>query len=507
VLDAIRKGQRWLTAIFIVAIGVVFVFFIGLGGPMEQSGPSSGAVVELGDIRLGQDEFLRVRARQEESYREQLGDQFDPRAIREMLDTMAVGSLVQSAILAHEAKALGMRVGKTEIQRLLRNSPSFRDENGKFSNEIFSRYVEWEYGSQRNYLRYMQRVLLAQKLASLLYSQPQISQAELRATVVYGQEQVELAYVALDAEVLPPEVEITDEQIDDALVSHEVEIQELYEQRREDYELPAQAKVRHILFAVERDADESEVEPTHKRAEEALSRLQAGEEFEALAAELSEDPASKDQGGDLGVVKPGELAAEIEELAFSLESGATSELTRSDAGFHIVRVDERLEARTQDFEEVRRELAREQAETLAARSRAEDLSQRLATAIRAGETLEQAARDKGLTLERTDPLHRRADGFVPGLGSASELLATAFAMNDGQSSPHVFTVGSKLVLVQLLKHQEPDPEEVESQMQARQDQLQDAKRNALIETWIQQRRQELEEQNLLLIDDSIIRRG
>ena len=64
-LDVIRKGQRWLTAIFIVAIGVVFVFFIGLGGPMERSGPSGGAVVELGDIRLGQEEYLRVRARQD----------------------------------------------------------------------------------------------------------------------------------------------------------------------------------------------------------------------------------------------------------------------------------------------------------------------------------------------------------------------------------------------------------------------------------------------------------
>jgi peptidyl-prolyl cis-trans isomerase D len=507
VLDAIRKGQRWLTAIFIVAIGVVFVFFIGLGGPMKRSGPSGGAVVELGDIRLGQDEFLRVRARQEESYREQLGDQFDSRAAREMLDTMAMGSLVQSAILAHEAEALGLRVGRTEIQRLLRSSPSFRDDSGKFSNEAFSRYVEWEYGNQRNYLRYMRRVLLSQKLATLLYSQPQVSQAELRASVLYEQEQVELAYVAFDTEVLPPEVEITDQEIDDTLSSREAEIQELYEQRREDYQLPAQAKVRHILFAVDRDADEEEVESTRKRAEEALDRLRAGEEFKALAAELSDDPTSKEQGGDLGLVKPGELAAELEEIAFSLEADAIRELTRSDAGFHIVRVDERLEARTRDFEEVRRELARELAETVAARNRAEDLSQRLVTTIRTGTTLEEAARNEGLSLERTAPLRRRADGFVPGLGSASELLAAAFTMNEGQSSPHIFTVGSKLVLIQLLDSQEPDPEQVESQMQARRDRLQAAKRNALLETWIEQRRRELEEQNLLLIDDSVIRKG
>lgn len=474
---------------------------------MKRQGPSGGAVVELGDIRLGQEEFLRIRARQEESYREQLGDSFDARAAREMLDTMTVNSLVQSAILAHEAEALGLRVGKTEIQQLLRNSPGFRDETGKFDNEAFSRYVEWEYGNQRNYLRYMRRVLLSQKLASLLYSQPQVSQSELRATVLYDQEQVQLAYVALDAEALPPEVEISDQQIDDYLSSHEAEIQELYEQRREEYELPEQAKVRHILFAVDRDADEGEVETTRQRTGEALERLRAGEEFEALAAELSEDPASKEQGGDLGVVKPGELAAEIEEIAFSLEPGTASEVARSDAGFHIVWVDERLEARTRDLEEVRRELAREKAETAAARSRAENLSQRLVAALRSGKTLEEAARDEEVNLERTAPLRRRADGFVPGLGSASEVLATAFAMDEGQSAPHIFTVGTKLVLIQLLEHQEPEPEQVEGEMQARRDRLQTAKRNALLESWIQQRRRELEEQGRLLIDNSIIRRG
>ena len=382
-LDVIRKGQRWLTAIFIAVIGLVFVFFIGLGGPM-RGGPSAGDVVALDDIRFGQREFLRIRAQQEEAYRLQLGEQFDPRAAREMLDTMAVGSLVQRAILAHEAERLGLRVGKTEIQRILRDSPNFRDENGKFDNEAFSRYVEWEYGSQRNYLEHMRRLLLTQKMASLLLSQGQLSEAELRASVLYDLEQVRLAYVALETEALSPDVELTDQQIDDYLNSHEAEILALYEERQEDYHVPAQGKVRHILFAVDREAEESQVEAARERAEEALARLHANEEFEVLARELSDDPTSKDQGGDLGFVSPGELAGELEEVTVSLEPGVTSEIVRSDQGFHIVRVDERHESRTRTLDEVERELAREGAEMRAARDRANDLSAKLAQAIRDG---------------------------------------------------------------------------------------------------------------------------
>jgi len=503
VLDVIRKGQRWLTAIFIAVIGLVFVFLIGLGGPM-RGGPSAGDVVTLDDIRFGQREFLRIRAQQEEAYRLQLGEQFDPRAAREMLDTMAVGSLVQRAILAHEAERLGLRVGKTEIQRILRDSPSFRDENGKFDNEAFSRYVEWEYGSQRNYLEHMRRLLLTQKMASLLLSQGQLSEAELRASVLYDLEQVRLAYVALETEALSPDVELTDQQIDDYLNSHEAEILALYEERQEDYHVPAQGKVRHILFAVDREAEESQVEAARERAEEALARLHANEEFEVLARELSDDPTSKDQGGDLGFVSPGELAGELEEVTVSLEPGVTSEIVRSDQGFHIVRVDERHESRTRTLDEVERELAREGAEMRAARDRANDLSAKLAQAIRDGKTLEEAARDEEVILERTALLRRRADSFVPGLGSAPELLAAAFAMAEGQSSPRVFPVGSRLALVQLIERKEPEPELLESTISTRRDRFQAAKSDATLRTWIELRRQELERDGRLFVDTDLI---
>ena len=66
-LEQIRRGQRWLTGILVALIGGVFVFFMGLGGPLQSNAPSQGLVVELAEIRLAQVDFQRVRAQQAES--------------------------------------------------------------------------------------------------------------------------------------------------------------------------------------------------------------------------------------------------------------------------------------------------------------------------------------------------------------------------------------------------------------------------------------------------------
>lgn len=90
-----------------------------------------------------------------------------------------------------------------------------------------------------------------------------------------------------------------------------------------------QVRARHILV------------PTEEAANDVLARLNAGEDFAALAQELSTDPGSKDKGGDLGWFPRGAMVAPFENAAFELQPGQRSGVVRSPNGYHVIEVLER----------------------------------------------------------------------------------------------------------------------------------------------------------------------
>lgn len=508
-LESIRKGQRWLTLLLVTFVGGVFVFFMGVGGQFGPGRPTGNAVVELDDMRMQVSDFQRVRANQEELYREQLGDQFDSRSTGAFLDAQSLRQLVDTLVMARSARELGLRVSRGEVQDLVRQSPAFRDESGRFYPQAFVEYANYEYGSQRNFLETVRTDLLRQKMIGLIYDQATVSPAEIREAALYTLERVRIAYAALDTEQLPPGESVDDETVAAYLESHRNELEELYAERADRYALPERARARHILVQVAPDADEEAVAAARAEAEAGRARIVAGEAFEAVAAEVSDDPGSRDAGGDLGEFARGTHAQALEEAAFALEPGDLSDVFRSETGFHIVRLDALEPATKRPFEgDVALELARAEVIRKRAEERAQQLAMQLADAIRAGRTLEEAAREQGLTLERTPLLGRRPDGFVPGLGGAPEVMATAFALEeDGASSPVIHPVGAKLVLVQRLERQAPSAEDLAAAEAEIEPNLLASKRNRMVQDWIDRKRAALEASGDLLVNASLVISG
>jgi peptidyl-prolyl cis-trans isomerase C len=105
-----------------------------------------------------------------------------------------------------------------------------------------------------------------------------------------------------------------------------------------------EVKARHILV-------ESEDE-----AKKAVERLKKGEDFAKLAGELSKDPGSGKEGGDLGWFEKERMVPEFAEAAFKLEKGAVSDIVKSQFGFHIIKVDDKRDKAAPPYDTVREQL-------------------------------------------------------------------------------------------------------------------------------------------------------
>ena len=198
-----------------------------------------------------------------------------------------------------------MGVSREEIQDLVRQSASFQDESGKFDVQAFSDYTEYEFGTQLNFIETVRRDLLSQKMVNLLYDQATVSETELVDAALYALEQVRFAYVALDSESLPPGTELTEEALQAYLEDNNDTLKLRYESEIENYKENERVRAAHILVQVGPEASEVATQEAREKAENARERILGGEEFAAVAAEISEDPGSSDEGGDLGVFERG----------------------------------------------------------------------------------------------------------------------------------------------------------------------------------------------------------
>lgn len=106
------------------------------------------------------------------------------------------------------------------------------------------------------------------------------------------------------------------------------ETEEYFEEHKEDL---ARVRARHILLK------------TEEEGKEVLARLKEGEDFAKLAEELSSDKASAIEGGDLGYFGKGEFIAEFDDAAFDLEVGETSDLVKTEVGYHIIYLEDKMD--------------------------------------------------------------------------------------------------------------------------------------------------------------------
>jgi parvulin-like peptidyl-prolyl isomerase len=137
----------------------------------------------------------------------------------------------------------------------------------------------------------------------------------------------------------------------------DAEVKKYYDDNKETlFKVPEQIKVSHILITFNVPEGQELTEQLKKVAYDKIKAVQdkliSGADFAALAKSYSEDTATKDNGGDLGLISAGQTVKEFEDAAFALKVGEVSGIVETTYGYHLIKVTDRKDSYIQDFSTV-----------------------------------------------------------------------------------------------------------------------------------------------------------
>lgn len=222
------------------------------------------------------------------------------------------------------------------------------------------------------------------------------------------------------------------------------ELKAQYQQDIQQYQVPNRVHVQHILLMTVGKTD-AEVDEIKKKAEDVLQQAKKGAKFDELAKKYSEDPGTKDKGGDLGWITQGQTVPEFEKVAFSEPKGAISDLVKTQYGFHIIKVLDKETAHTKPFDEVKDSI-RAPMVLAKADKQAAQMADSLSAAIRQSNktSLDELAKQFHLAVGETRPLSA-ADQLLE-LGNSKEVKDAAFGQRVGEVSLPIHTDRGYVIL-------------------------------------------------------------
>ena len=378
------------------------------------------------------------------------------------LRSQALDNLIDSALVEHEARTLGLEVTDEQLVNAITRMPELQ-ENGRFNRELLGRILD----SQRDrgeFEESLRRDLRERRLHSLVTDGVQVTAAEVEERYKFDREQVNLTFVRVGAADLAKTATVGDQDIQAELTAHEEryrspatvraryvayrrgefealakpseeQMRTFYQQHLDDrFTDVEEVRARHILVRVDPNADEAAKTKARAEADDLLKQIRAGGDFEALAKKHSKDPGSAPKGGDLGFFPRGRMVPPFDAAAFALEPGQVSEVVETPFGFHVIKVEEKKPGGARPFE-----AAREQIEKELTAERSLDLARKQADtdrrAVVRGKSLQEAVGDR--KVEETPPFTAGAE--IPQIGRVKAFADEAFALEENEVSNLVET--------------------------------------------------------------------
>ncbi|MCP1312746.1 SurA N-terminal domain-containing protein [Halomonas sp. 707D7] len=464
-LQSIRNGSRSWGAKIIIGLMVAAMALFGVESLFSAFGRDPNQVASVnGEPILRQQVELEVQ-------RALRSGQVPPEQERALRNDV-LDQLITQELLSQYAEEGGFHLSDDQLDQVIVTLPEFQDEQGRFNPDIFRNQLgragytpmafrqELEGDLKRRYLQQgiaqsdfslpserEQMAALQNQQRSFRYVMlnegdidftPNVTDEDVEAYYQANPErferpeQVQVEYVLIDRQAMAENVEVDDEALRRAWRA----------QNR-----TAERRVSHIMvtYGDERSRDDAEA-----RAQQALDDLEQGQSFEDTVLRYSDDTASAEQGGDLGVIAPGIMGQAFDDAAFELAEGETSGLVEMGDAFHVLQV---TEVEGPSFEEQRETLA----QSAAISEVSDDFNrqvQRLIDESFAADDLGSVADDLGLALQQTGWIARdEATGVLSEPGVMDEAFSED-VLDAGYNSEVIELDDDRRLVLRVADHRE-----------------------------------------------------
>jgi peptidyl-prolyl cis-trans isomerase D len=387
---------------------------------------------------------------------------------------------IERTVLQREADRLGLQVSDDDLRRYLQSGPysQYLFPGGKFIGE--DRYIDFVEQYFRlpvaDFEKEVKSDLELQRLQALVTGGVSVSDQAVREQYLQTGTKVKFNYAVVSAADIKQTINPSDADLQ-AFFKHnaaryataipetrkiafiafdsssvpgaaapvtDAEVQAYYNAHQDQFKSPEEVKTRHILIAVAKGADAKTDAAAKAKAQDVLKQVKAGGNFAELAKKYSDDPGSKDQGGELPLIPTSQLDPAYAQAAMALNPGQTSDLVRSQFGYHIIQTEQKQTAGLKSLADVRDSIVK-QLQTQRAAAAAQSYAAKLADEAKK-DGLQKTAEANKLHLITTDSIPQT--GVIPSLPDATGLLTAAFAATKG-AAPQSVSTGDGYAIFQV----------------------------------------------------------
>ncbi|MDO6515150.1 MULTISPECIES: SurA N-terminal domain-containing protein [unclassified Neptuniibacter] len=479
-LQSIRDNSQGIIAKIIVGLIAVTFALFGVESLVSLTAGSNAPATVNGE-EISQQDLVQGVQLQKRQMLSQMGEDADPALLDDnLISNMVLEGLIEQTVLVQSASDQGLTFSDNMIDQLILTTTDFQ-QDGQFNRAQFEavlrnagltpmmyrdlirkdKITEQERAafmlsaftlpseltsiaqldSQTRDLRYF--TLPASSLrSSLNVSDQEIADYyDEHRSEYLTDEQVAIEYLLLERSALETEITVTDEQLESA-----------YQLLIDTFQAQELRHSAHILVAI---SDEQDDAAAKAKAANIAERIAAGEAFEAIAKTESDDPASAEMGGDLGVNEKGVFSDEFDNALFALEKGQVSSPVRTEFGYHIIKLIDIEATEVPSFEKAKADLASDLLNQLSEEEYVAQL-ERLADISFSSGDLVEPSEVLDLEIQKTELFSRT--GSEDEITANPKVLGVAFdeeLIKDGLNSTPIELDSGRALVLRVVQHELP----------------------------------------------------